>query len=48
MTYLTKQLSPTAMCKDGIICDDVGCRSGLNKGGDTIYDVDITIVIIIV
>ena len=27
--------------QDGIICDDVGCWSGINKGDDSIYDVDI-------
>ena len=31
------------MVQDGIVCDGVGWWSGLNKGGDGIYDVDMVL-----
>ena len=31
------------MVQDGLICDDVGWWSEINKGGDRIYDIDIVL-----
>ena len=42
LALLTKNfeyLSNNVLGQDGLICDDVGCRRGFNKGGDKIYDV---------
>ena len=44
ITFFTKNfesLFNTLLGQDGLICDDVGWWSGLNKGGDIIYNVDI-------
>ena len=40
-TKTFEYLFNNALGQDGIVCDDVGCCSGINKGDDSIYDVDI-------
>ena len=39
LTKTFESLFNTVMDQDGLIFDDVGWWSGLNKGGDSTYDV---------